>query len=96
MKQSTGLPPEAETETHPTREEFCATHEGTFLGFIPVLWNEADSSIMGKNAFWDALIITACALYNCVAWGASWIFPEFENPGFPLRLNELPKEQKVG
>jgi len=93
MKQKSELSPEAKAGTQKTRESFVATHEGTFLGFVPILWNEEDYSIMGKTPFWDALIVPISHAWNCLAVAAAYVFPGFSNPGWPMRLREIDAEQ---
>jgi len=87
MKQSHGLPPEAEEAQGEIREGFTATHEGYFLGFLPVYTNEEDGSIMGKNAFYDWMIPWTCAAWNCFCLLMSFFGQR--NPGFPLKIKKL-------
>jgi hypothetical protein len=94
MIHDTDHPSGTDAQTPRTRESFVATHEGYFLGFLPILWNEDDSTIMGKTPFWDALILPLSYAWNCLSVVAAYLFPGFENQGWPMRLREVKKKEQ--
>jgi hypothetical protein len=61
--------------------------EGLAFGFIPVWIDETDDSIQAKNFLYEVLLFITANVWSFCMWlQTTFIDPEFEPDGYPVKV----------
>lgn len=92
MKQSSGLPPEAEVakaQDGDGEETPLPTHVGWFCGFVPIYMHDPSGTMWGRGYFSDLLIPVTAWAWNTFCFTVSLFSDQWGNPGFPILVKEI-------